>query len=356
MWRPLDESRVGPRDAAFPEGILMTGRIEFLPCNAARLLVRISAWGAEGWGEAIGPDPVALAEAGRAAVGDLPVEAEDFLDMLDSQELAAPLRCAIASAWLSARAAAAALPLAALLAPGRRPATEVPLCGVIRAVAPEPAAERAAALVALGCRTLVVGCGTERAADVERVAAVRQAAPAAKLRLDAAGAWNPAWAIEHLRALWRHDIEHVAEPIPASRPLAELGAFRRASPVPIALGESLRDVESLARALALRVADAILVDAPRAGGPDRAAAMIRAAEDAGVPVSVASRGQGAIGTAVALHLAAILPEPAPDSAIPLDAPPGGDLAPMPAMERGAVARLPRGGGLGVSPALAARPG
>jgi L-alanine-DL-glutamate epimerase-like enolase superfamily enzyme len=331
----------------------MTGHIEFLTCAPSRLLVRVAEWGAEGWGEAVGADAAALAGEGRAAVTDLPVAAEDFLEMLDAQEASAPVRCAIAAAWLSARAAAAALPLAALLAPGRQPAMEVPLCGMIGAALPEEAAARAASLVALGCRTLVIRCGAERAADLARVAAVREAAPAARLRLDAAGAWDPVWAIEHLRALWRHDIEHVAEPIPASRPVAALAALKRASPVPIALGEGIGDLGSLARILALGVADAIQVDARRAGGADRAAAMIRAAEQAGVPVSVTSRGQGAIGTAVALHLAAILPEPAQDSAIPLDAAPDDDPAPMPVMERGAVARLPRGGGLGVAPDPAA---
>jgi L-alanine-DL-glutamate epimerase-like enolase superfamily enzyme len=320
----------------------MLGRTEFLPAPGNRLLVRVAAWGAEGWGEVA--DSGALADAGRALVEELPAEAEDFLDMLDVQEPPAPLRHAISSAWLSARASAAGLPLAALLSPGKPPAAEVSVCGVIGAASPDAVAGRAAALVALGCRTIVLVCGADRALDLARVAGAREAAPRVKLRLDAAGAWEPRWALDHLRAMWRHDIEHVAQPIPASRPLAELATFRRASPVPVAL-DGLRDAEEVARALALHAADAIIVDPQRAGGPDRAAAMLRETIRAGAPAMVAARGLGPVGTAAALHLAATLPDPAPDSAIVPDE--AGD--PVLAMGAGAVVRLPRGGGLDVAP-------
>ena len=86
----------------------MTGSIEILPYalplaqdyrwargvqrERRGLLVRVAAWDVEGWGEAAPPihldtDPAALAAEARALVGGLPVEAEDFLDMLDGRDV-----------------------------------------------------------------------------------------------------------------------------------------------------------------------------------------------------------------------------------------------------------------------------
>lgn len=352
----------------------MTGSIEILPYalplaqdyrwargvqrERRGLLVRVAAWDVEGWGEAAPPihldtDPAALAAEARSLVGGLPVEAEDFLDMLDGRDVPPRLRCGIASAWMSARAAASGLPLAGLIAPGRPAATEVPVNGLVTELAPEDAAARAAQLVAAGYRTLKVKCWADRAADLARVAAVRGAAPAAKLRLDANEAWDPAWALEHVHALWRYDIEYVEQPIPSSRPLAEIAAFRRASPVRVALDESATDPASLERILALRAADVVILKTQRAGGPDRAGAMIRLAAEAGVQVTVTVSLESAIGTAVALHVASTLPAPLPDCGIPMGRFLAEDLGPMPPVEAGAVMRVPRRGGLGLVPDPAA---
>jgi hypothetical protein len=87
----------------------MSTGIDILP-RPHGLLLRAGAWDVEGWGE------VAEASSGevRALLADLPVEAEDFREMLDSRDPPAAIRCAIVSAWLSARAAASGLPLAGL--------------------------------------------------------------------------------------------------------------------------------------------------------------------------------------------------------------------------------------------------
>lgn len=318
------------------------------------LLVRIEAWGAEGFGESAPPihldvDPIALAAEARALTKDIPAEAEDFLARLDAAGVPPRTRCGIAAAWMSARAAALGVPLAALVAPGSSPAREVPVNGLVTEKTPEEAATRAAALVAQGYRTLKVKCWEDRAADLARVAAIRGAAPGARLRLDANEAWDPAWALDHVRALWRYDIEYVEQPVPSSRPAAVIAAFRRASPIPVALDESATDTASLERILALNAADVIILKTQRAGGPDKAAAMIRLATGAGVRVTVTVSLESAIGTAVALHVAATLPAPLPDCGLAMGRFLARDLGPMPAVEAGAAMRLPRGGGLGLRP-------
>jgi o-succinylbenzoate synthase len=318
------------------------------------LLVRIEAFGQEGFGESAPPihldtDPDALAEEARALVAGLPTDADDFLAQLDDRKAPPRIRCGIAAAWMSARAAAQGRPLAALVSPGAEVAWEVPVNGLVTEKTPEEAAARAAALVAEGYRTLKVKCWEDRAADLARVAAIRAAAPGAKLRLDANEAWDPAWAMEHLRALWKFDIEYVEQPIPSSRPLAEIALFRRTSPIRFALDESAKGLASLERIIATKAADHIILKTQRAGGPDKAGAMIRRATEAGLGVTVTVSLESAIGTAVALHVAATLPAPLPDCGIPMGRFLAEDLGPMPKVEPGAVMRVPRGGGLGLRP-------
>jgi o-succinylbenzoate synthase len=319
------------------------------------VLLRVEAWGAEGFGEGAPPihldtDAAALAEEARALIAGLPVEAEDFLARLDARGAAGELRCGIAAAWLSARAASRGLSLAALLADGATPADAVPVNGLVTEKTPGEAAARAAALVAEGYRTLKVKCWADRASDLARVAAIREAAPGARLRLDANESWDPAWALEHVRALARFDLDYVEQPIPSDRPMAELAAFRRASPVRVALDESATGPASLDAILAAGAADVIILKTQRAGGPDIARRMIRAAADAGVQVTVTVALESAIGTAVSLHVAATLPLPLPDCGLAMGRFLAADLGPMPPVEAGATMALPRGGkGLGLTP-------
>ncbi|MGG5822014.1 mandelate racemase/muconate lactonizing enzyme family protein [Falsiroseomonas sp. HW251] len=319
------------------------------------LIVRVEAWGAEGFGECapaihLDTDVTALASEAGALVAGLPPEADDFLSRLDARSAPDRLRCGIAAAWLSARAASKGVALAALLADGAAPADVVPVNGLVTEKTPEHAAARAAALVAEGYRTVKVKCWADPAADLARVAAIREAAPAAHIRLDANEAWDAAWALDHVRALARFDLDYVEQPIPSHRPLAEIAAFRRASPVRVALDESATGPESLDAILAADAADVIILKTQRAGGPDLARRMIRKAADAGVQVTVTVSLESAIGTAVALHVAATLPTPLPDCGIPMGRFLAADLGPMPPVEPGAVMAVPRGApGLGLRP-------
>lgn len=321
------------------------------------LLVRVGAWGAEGFGESAPPihletDHAALAAKARALVAGLPVEADDFLARLDARAVPARIRCGLAAAWMAARAAAAGQPLAALIA--ERHVAVVPVNGLVTEKTPEEAAARATSLVAQGFRTLKVKCWADRAADLARVAAIRAAAPHATLRLDANEAWPADWALEHVRALARFGIDYVEQPIPSSCPLPQIAAFRRASPVRTALDESATDEASVRAILAAGAADVVILKTQRAGGPDRARRIIEACAAEGVQVTVTVSLESAIGTAVALHVAAALPQPLPDCGLAMGRFLARDLGPMPPVEAGALMRLPATGpGLGLAPEPAA---
>jgi O-succinylbenzoate synthase len=203
--------------------------------------------------------------------------------------------------------------------------------------------------VAGGYRTIKVKCWEDRASDLARVAAIRAAAPAARLRLDANEAWHQDWALDHVRTLAHFDIDYIEQPIPSTRPLAEIAAFRRASPVRTALDESATDEASVRAILAVGAADVVILKTQRAGGPDRARAIIAACVEAGVQTTVTVSLESAIGTAVALHVASTLPAPIPDCGIPMGRFLAEDIGPMPPVEVGAMMRVPAGAGLGLAP-------
>jgi O-succinylbenzoate synthase len=175
-------------------------------------------------------------------------------------------------------------------------------------VAPARAADMVAAS---GCRTAkvkVADPGCPLAADVERVAAVRDAldrgGPGGRIRVDANGAWSIDEAVAAIRALDRAagGLEYVEQPCAS---VEELAAVRRAVEVPIAADESIRLAADPLRVARAGAADiAVLKVAPLGG----VRAALRIATDAGLPVVVSSAVDTSVGLAAGLALAGALPE------------------------------------------------
>lgn len=322
----------------------------------AGALARCDIGDAVGWGEAA-PSPErdvdgpAFAAEGDAIVAGLDPAADDFLARLDARSARSMrLRCAAATAWLSARAATAGKSLAAFLATGNeRPAAFVPVNGIVTEGTPEDAAARARALVGAGMRTLKIKCTEDRAGNLARVAAIRAAAPDARLRLDANEGWPAAWSLDHLKELARFDIDYVEQPLARATPDAALAAYARAAPVRVALDESITDLAAARRLIACGAAHVLILKAPRLGGPDRALAVARLAAERGVPCTVTVSLETAVGTAAALHVAALLPAPIPDCGLGMSRFFARDVCPPPPLAAGRIA-LPTAPGLGVDPA------
>lgn len=145
----------------------------------------------------------------------------------------------------------------------------------------EPAAMAAAAQAAAAAgypllKMKVVGDG-----DMERVAAVRAAYPAARLAVDA----NEGWTLDQLRAyapaFAELGVELIEQPLRADCDEA-LRGFQ--SPVPLAADESCHDLASLDRLKGLYQAVNVKLD--KAGGLTEALALKSAAEAAGFAVMV----------------------------------------------------------------------
>jgi O-succinylbenzoate synthase len=186
--------------------------------------------------------------------------------------------------------------------PSRR--HQIPVNCTVPAVGPE----RAAAIVAAsnGCRTAkvkVAEAGQPFAADVERVAAVRDAlGPSGKVRVDVNGAWSVEEARERIATLDRFGLEYVEQPC---RSVEELAAVRRAVDVPIAADESIRRAEDPLRVKAAEAADIAVLKVQPLGG---VRACLDVAEQIGLPVVVSSALESAVGIAAGIALAAALPE------------------------------------------------
>jgi o-succinylbenzoate synthase len=205
---------------------------------------------------------------------------------------------AYASRWLAAAVAAATTPFPD---PVR---TSVPVNTTVPAVDPATAHDL---VVASGCATAkvkVAETGQDLAADVERVAAVRDAlGPAGAVRVDANGAWDVETAVLSITRLdtAAGGLEYVEQPC---RTLPELREVRRRVPVPLAADESVRTAGDPLRIADLDAADVVVIKVQPLGGVARALEVVGAA---GLPAVVSSALETSVGLAAGVALAAALP-------------------------------------------------
>lgn len=176
----------------------------------------------------------------------------------------------------------------------------VPVNGIVPALAPDLAAQRA---VDSGCDTIKikVAGGTGLAEDVARVRAVREALPEAKLRVDANGGWSLDEARAAIRALTPYELEYIEQPCAAVEDLARL----RGLGVAIFADESIRRAEDPYRVVELDAADGIVLKVQPLGGVRACLALAR---ELRLPVVVSSAVETSIGLAAGVALAAALPQ------------------------------------------------
>ena len=149
--------------------------------------------------------------------------------------------------------------------------------------------------------------GQGLADDVARVREVRRVlGPAARIRVDANGAWSVDDAVRALAALAPVGLEYAEQPCAT---VAELAALRLALAragvdVPVAADESVRRAEDPLEVARRGAADLVVVKAAPLGGIARALEII---EQAGLPAVVSSALDTSVGLALGVRLAAALP-------------------------------------------------
>ena len=134
--------------------------------------------------------------------------------------------------------------------------------------------------------------------DEARIAAVRKAAPAAELIVDANEAWSEANLEQHLAACAEAGVTMIEQPLPAGRDQA-LAKVRR--PVPVCADESVHDRASL-EGLRERY-DAINIKLDKTGGLTEALAMAEAARTLGFGIMVGCMVATSLAMAPAIMIA-----------------------------------------------------
>jgi o-succinylbenzoate synthase len=207
-------------------------------------------------------------------------------------------------------------------------------------------AARAARAAAYSTVKLKAGMEQTTEAEVERVAAVRDAIGAeVKLRLDANGAWGSGQAVEILKALEAYEIEYVEQPV-APGALEVLKAVRDSVSIPIAADEDVTGFEAAIRLIDEGCADVLVLKPLQLGGIGPTQRIVEAAQAKGVKVVITTSIDTGVGTAAALHLAAALGDGAASGLGTLPLLDASLVRPDLAIEHGRMA-LPGNPGLGV---------
>ena len=273
------------------------------------------AWGATAPTPAITGDTegAILTDLGRAAsaVGGARIDTPDpadpaaALDALPAGTFTtASARAALDIALHDAAARAEGVALLDLLGGGRGAAVSDTTVSV---AAPDVMAEEAADAVARGFDVLKVklGAGAEQAGlDLDRLGAVRAAAPRATLRVDANQAWDVTGSIALITAIEDAglDVELVEQPV-ARHDLAGLARVTAAVQTPILADEAVFTPADARRLLDERAADMINVKLLKSGGLRGARQILDLAADAGVACMVGAMMESTVGIAAALALA-----------------------------------------------------
>jgi O-succinylbenzoate synthase len=212
----------------------------------------------------------------------------------------------VAAALLDARLREHGHALADLVAPnGARRAARTAVLG--RQATPEATVSAVEAVLTSNPSVVKLKIGT--AHDLAAVRAVRAAFPRVRLAADANAAFAGATG-DDLRWIDDLALAYVEQPL-APGDLTGHAALAHVLATPIALDESIDDLDDLATALALGAVQVVNVKAARLGGPAEALAVIDACAEAGIDVFVGGMlelGVGrALGAALALRAGCTLP-------------------------------------------------
>ena len=212
---------------------------------------------------------------------------------------------------------------------------------------PEVMADHAREAVAAGAQILKIKLGNDVELDRERLAAVVDAAPEARLRLDANQGWSPEEAITILTALTADGlpIELVEQPVPAAN-IEGLARVSAAVELPIMADEAVWSADDARRLLEAGACDLLNIKLAKTGGLREAIAIADLAREAGIECMLGSMMEPRISITAAAHLAIAHPA---ITMIDLD-PPAWFATELPRggfVQDGAWLRLSGGPGLGL---------
>ncbi len=145
--------------------------------------------------------------------------------------------------------------------------------------------------------------GADFDGEMAAMAAIRATAgPRARIRVDANQGWTPGEAVRCVRALNRHGLHLVEQPV-AHGDIAGLRHVRRRGGVPVMADESVFSPADVFRLAAAEAVDVINIKLMKTGGLWRARQVAAVAEAAGLEGFMGSMFEMEVGAAAALHFA-----------------------------------------------------
>jgi muconate cycloisomerase len=284
---------------------------------SVRILVKVSADGVAGWGEAT-PIPAWTYETAESIVTtidrylapavlgtpcwDLDGVTRAFDRAINRGfTIGAPLAKAAVDMALH-DLLGRALGVAVGMLWGRRRQETIELGWMVAGQSGQEVAECVAEGHEHGYRAFKVKLGLhDERTDLEVVRAVRTAAPEAPLWVDANQAYSVGPALRLARALSELDVHAFEQPLPAND-IVGLRRLRQDSPVPVALDESLRHPGDLATFVRLDAVDVAIAKVQRSGGLTLSRRLCALAEDSGVRLMGSGLTDSDLGLAASLHL------------------------------------------------------
>ncbi|QFU87356.1 mandelate racemase/muconate lactonizing enzyme family protein [Amycolatopsis sp. YIM 10] len=283
---------------------------------SVRVLVKVSADGVCGWGEAT-PIPAWTYETAESIVSTIdrylaPAilgrpcwDLDGVTAVFDRAinrgfSIGAPLaKSAVDLALHDLLGRALGVPVGVLW--GQRRTEEIELGWMVSGQTPGEVAARVAEGREAGYRAFKVKIGLH-ADDLDVVRAVREAAgPEAPLWVDANQAYSVDEAVRISRVLSELDVHAFEQPLPAND-VVGLGRLRAESAVPVALDESLRHPSDLATFVKLGAVDVAIAKVQRSGGLTLSRRLCSLAEDSGVRLMGSGLTDSDLGLAASLHL------------------------------------------------------
>ena len=169
---------------------------------------------------------------------------------------------------------------------------------------PETMAKDTEDAVRKGYSTLKIKVGENPSLDLERLSAVRKAAPDAVIRIDANQAWKPRQAVQILENMQAEglNIELVEQPVKA-RDIEGLEFVTANSPVPVMADESMFSPQDALTVMQRHAADFVNIKLMKCGGISNALRIAAAAEIYGVECMIGCMLEAKVSVTAAVHLA-----------------------------------------------------
>lgn len=144
--------------------------------------------------------------------------------------------------------------------------------------------------------------------DIARIAAVRETlGQNVEIRLDANEAWTREEADKALQSVASLSIEYIEQPLPKAD-LHGSVRLRKEQIIPLAADEAACSAEDIQNVLKHQAADLIILKPAATGGPHLSLRMGELAAQFGIPCTTTTLMDGAVGRAMATHVAAALPD------------------------------------------------